>query len=138
MIYFFFSFYRDSKFIGDISSLVENNRAGIYIRNILFPIYHESLESHQCGTEHIKRFIIIIPPQSGSILFMINRYALKPGYVNNIIFPDDQMIINNMALSLTSATFFANSHYVVALFVNEDFVVIHDDMKEQSLVSFKP
>lgn len=84
----------------------------------------------------IKRFVTIIPPRYGSLLFTIHRYVFEDSYLNIIISPDDELIISDMTLSLTSTTFYNNSHFVVGLSTDKDILVIHDDLKEESFVSF--
>lgn len=121
-------------YITDLVEIIEANRAGIYIENLMF----DPGVSHKCdGSIHgsIKRFMHFNIPANGIVMFFMNRHAVPNGFVDVTLRPDDYIVHGNMFLSHKSTTFFANSHYVVALPLDQDRVIVHNDLKEKSYVS---
>lgn len=130
----YISNFRNSKFINDISEIIEANRAGIYVENLVF----EPEIDHNCegngSVGIVKRFLYFTPPKNGVVMFFINRHVIEKSYVNIVISPDHNLIHGNVYMRHTSTTFFAKSHYVIALTLDEDRAIVYDDTKKKSFV----
>lgn len=102
---------------------------------MLFPpeVGHNCDENGSIG--YIKRVLYFLPPQNGIVLFSINRYVVENGFVDIVIDPEPDLIHANMYMRHTSTTFFAKSHHVIALTLDNDRAIVHDDLRQESVVS---
>lgn len=127
-------FNRHSTVIINISDLIISNENGIFIDNLLD---ESGAGGHECGSRYIKRFLNLTPKRYASVLFFLNRHIMEGKYIGQIIIPDDELLIEDFYLQVTSTVFAAQRHYASAISLENDAAVIYDDLKPQSTVSYK-
>lgn len=128
----FVHFRRDVEYITNFSNIIESNRAGLFVDNL---VSYTNIPSHDCERKFMKRQINLIPPCHGVVLFNINRLIFQDKYLGHIICPNDNLVIGDKSLRLTSTTFFRDGHFTIALTADKNRLIIHDDLKDQCQVS---
>lgn len=68
-------------------------------------------------------------------MFFLNRYCIKEKYIGQVIVPDDELLMGDDYLQITTTIFTANDHFVSAILLDNDCAVFHDDLKPESTVS---
>lgn len=131
-ILIFVRFCRDLEYVTNLSNIIESNRAGIFVDNL---VSRTSIPSHNCERKFMKRYINLITPCHGVVLFNINRLIFQEQYLGHIICPNDNLVIGDKSLRLTSTTFFRDGHFTIALSADKNRLIIHDDLKDQCDVS---
>lgn len=119
----------------DLSSVIEANRAGIFIDNLIFPTGSlNDNSSHNCDVGSVKRFLNFKAPENGIVSFYIHRFAVPDRNIDIIIRPDSDLVHNDVYMRLTSTLFFAESHFAIALALDDDRAVVHNDLRKKSIV----
>lgn len=126
---------RDYDEIISIGEIIESNEAGIYVNSLLCSQLNplKAASDHSCGSEYIKRYISFSPMKNGCVLFFLNRYITE-GYIRQIIYPDEEMLIGDKFLQLTTTTSFSNEHFAVTVTMEGGKMVLYDDLKPTSTV----
>lgn len=116
-----------------MAEIIESNRAGIFVENLICEqVEPTGIIPHKCGSHHVKRFVNVHAAKNGAAIFLLYRQML--GHIGQMIYPDDEILLDDQYLQLTTTIFFANDHYAISLSTNEGGLVFYDDLKKDCTV----